>query len=103
MAADPDEIADNVLTWLSTQDADKLVEVCTTITLTCSEEKKGKKCTLLKHVLNHLCDLETGEDKGMSTLLLINDLIEKKAKPIIPVKLESNKVLRTREEMLFMF
>ena len=78
MAADlsPDEIEDDVLTWLSMQEVDVLEQVCTKLTLTCPEEKKGKKTTVLKLILKHLCDLETTEDQGMSTFLLLHGLID---------------------------
>ena len=73
----PDEIEDRVLTWLSIQAADTLEEACTKISLTYSDDKKGKKNTLLKHLMKHLCDLDTAEDQGMSTLLLLSELVDK--------------------------
>ena len=39
----PDELEDMVLTWLSQQKANVLVEVCALIPLDCSEQMKGKK------------------------------------------------------------
>ena len=54
----PDELEDMVLTWLSQQKANVLVEVCALIPLDCSEQIKGKRKSLLKHLLDHLCGLE---------------------------------------------
>ena len=75
----PEEIEDFVLTWLSTQEADVLEEVCAKLSLTSPEIKKGKKHSILKLILKHLCDLDTveedGTDKGMCTILVLRTFI----------------------------
>ena len=59
MAAEMDlgDVEDEVLTWLSGQKADVL-EVFQVISLPLGEQLKGKKRTLLKNLLDHLCTLE---------------------------------------------
>ena len=59
-----DEKEDVVLSWLSQQEADTLEDAFKVINLQCPTEKKGKKRSLIKFVLKHLCDLEsqTGDD-----------------------------------------
>ena len=45
-----------------TEEADVLEEVCTKLSLTCPEVKEGKKHSILKLILKHLCDLDTVEE-----------------------------------------
>ena len=70
-----DEKEDVVLSWLSQQEADILEDAFKVINLPCPTEKKGEKRSLIKFVLEHLCDLEsqTGDDhaQGLPIILLL--------------------------------
>ena len=76
----PDEIEDEVLNTLPTLGATELEEICTVIALDCKQELKGKRSSLLKYLLKHLCDLEGKDDNGMSTFLLIQEHLNKDVK-----------------------
>ena len=72
----PEEKEDAVLTWLSLQEAEELEATYQVISLDCPGDKKGKKSALLKFLLKHLCDRESGEDKGLATMLRLYDHVE---------------------------
>ena len=66
---------------MSQQEAEALEDACKVIDLKCPSEKKGKKRSLIKFVLKHLCDLENevgeDDDQGFSTISLLFDHIKK--------------------------
>ena len=78
-----DELEDKVLTWLATQPAERLEEVYTFIELEIPADANGKRKTLLNNLLKHLCELETSDDAGVSTILKMYDLVLKYVKPVI--------------------
>ena len=62
-----------VMEWLSLQNAKDLEEVYKIIPLTCPTDKSGKRISLLKNLLKHLCELEDKDDQGLSTMLALYD------------------------------
>ena len=88
-----------VMEWLSLQNAKDLEDVCKVIPLTCPNDRSGKRTSLLKYLLKHLCELETTDDQGLSTMLALYDHIvsvqnpkkEDKKLPIpAPIKTDEN-------------
>ena len=91
------EVEDMVLTWITQQKADVLETLYQVISLTLTEELKGKKKLLIKNLLDHFCSLEdvVDGDGGLSTFLLISDFIKKDVKTehikFLPVDNDSSK------------
>ena len=76
------DVEDMVLTWITQQKVDVLETLYQVISLTLSEDLKGKKKLLIKNLLEHFCGLESvvDGDGGLSTFLLISDFIKKDVK-----------------------
>ena len=73
----PAEIEDEVLYILPTLDVCELEKIYTLLELECTKELKGKKCNLLKYLLQYLCDVDSLEDGGLSNMLLIHRHLNK--------------------------
>ena len=87
-----EEVEDSVLIWLSSQNATMLQEVYGMIPLDCPSALHGKKRILLKTLLDHFCNLESDPDGdgGHSTMLSIQDFINKKNSEIVKEEIPVN-------------